>query len=42
MDRFFISFLDALVASRDATVVGTPESTFSRYIEEVLWPHYHK
>jgi hypothetical protein len=42
MDRFFISFLDALVASRGATVVGTPESTFSIYIEEVLWPQYHK
>jgi len=41
MSRFFLSFLDAVVASRGATVIGTPESTFSRYIGEVLWPQYH-
>ncbi|KIM33444.1 hypothetical protein M408DRAFT_309739 [Serendipita vermifera MAFF 305830] len=41
MERFFLPFLDALVASRSATVIGTPESTFSKYIEDVLWPRFH-
>lgn len=42
MGQFFLPFLDALVTSRGAAVVGTPESTFSRYIEDILWPQYHK
>lgn len=41
MTRFLLPFLDALVASKAASVVGTPESTFSRYVEDILWPTEH-
>lgn len=35
-------FIDAMVVSRAWRVVGTEDSTFSRYVEDVLWPTYHK
>ncbi|KAG8819145.1 hypothetical protein FRC17_010591, partial [Serendipita sp. 399] len=41
LERFLLPFVDAMVVSQAAAVVGTPESTFSRYIEEVLWPLNH-
>jgi hypothetical protein len=41
MATFLVPFIDALVAARGASFIGTPESTFSRYIEEVLWPQVH-
>ncbi|KAG8837469.1 hypothetical protein FRC18_009207 [Serendipita sp. 400] len=41
MEKFLLPFVDAMVVSRAAAVMGTPESTFSRYIEEVLWPLNH-
>ncbi|PVG04184.1 hypothetical protein CPB86DRAFT_842861 [Serendipita vermifera] len=41
MATFLAPFIDALVAARGASFIGTPESTFSRYIEEVLWPQVH-
>lgn len=41
MARFLLPFVDALVASRAASIIGTPESTFSRYIEDILWPVEH-
>jgi hypothetical protein len=34
---FLISFLDAFVAASAARVVGTPKSTYSRFVEDVLW-----
>ncbi|KAG8812743.1 hypothetical protein FRC17_001846 [Serendipita sp. 399] len=41
LERFLLPFVDAMVVSQAAAIVGTPESTFSRYIEEVLWPLNH-
>ncbi|CAG7849251.1 SubName: Full=Uncharacterized protein {ECO:0000313/EMBL:CCA67967.1} [Serendipita indica DSM 11827] len=41
MARFFLPFLDATILSRAASFVGTPESTFSKYVKEVLWPLEH-
>ena len=34
-------FLDAIIASKARVVVGTPGSTFSRFVEDVLWRAYH-
>ncbi|KAJ3568446.1 hypothetical protein NP233_g5709 [Leucocoprinus birnbaumii] len=34
-------FLDALVAAKATRVVGTKGSTFSYYIEDVLWRRFH-
>lgn len=41
MERFLLPFLDSMVAAHSAAFIGTPESTFSKYIEDVLWPRYH-
>ena len=30
-------FLDAMVVAKAARVVGTPHSTFSLYVQDVLW-----
>ncbi|KZP19681.1 hypothetical protein FIBSPDRAFT_862381, partial [Athelia psychrophila] len=35
--QFGLPFLDALVAARAWAVVGTAGSTFSRFVEDVLW-----
>ena len=36
-----VPFLDAMVVSRAARVVGTPHSTFSWYVQDVLWRVNH-
>lgn len=38
---FLPPFLDAIIASKARVVVGTPGSTFSRFVEDVLWRAYH-
>lgn len=39
--HFFLPFLDAMVVANAIFVVGTEGSTFSSYIETILWPSYH-
>ncbi|KZS90741.1 hypothetical protein SISNIDRAFT_457354 [Sistotremastrum niveocremeum HHB9708] len=41
MNHYLMGFLDAMVASLGARVVGTKNSTFSAYIQDVLWRKYH-
>jgi len=36
-----VPFLDAMVVSKAARVVGTPHSTFSWYVQDVLWRVNH-
>ena len=36
-----VPFLDAMVVARAARVVGTPHSTFSWYVQDVLWRVNH-
>jgi hypothetical protein len=36
-----VPFLDAMVVARAARVVGTPHSTFSWYVQDVLWRLNH-
>ena len=38
---FLPPFLDAIIASKARVVMGTPGSTFSRFVEDVLWRAYH-
>ncbi|KAI0088714.1 hypothetical protein BDY19DRAFT_985512 [Irpex rosettiformis] len=38
---FLLPFIDALVVARGQTVVGTEGSTYSRFVEDVLWRTYH-
>lgn len=38
---FMMPFLDAMVVSRASKVVGTPGSTFSQFVEDVLWRRYY-
>jgi hypothetical protein len=39
--EFLQPFLDAMVVSRAHAVVGTDGSTFSRFVEDVLWTRHH-
>ncbi|PSS38139.1 hypothetical protein PHLCEN_2v46 [Hermanssonia centrifuga] len=39
---FLVPLLDAMVVARGTRVVGTEGSTFSCFIEDVLWRVYHK
>jgi hypothetical protein len=41
LGSFLPPFLDAIIASKARVVVGTPGSTFSRFVEDVLWRAYH-
>lgn len=41
LKEFLIPFLDAIVASRAHEMVGTRGSTFSQFMEDVLWRRYH-
>ena len=41
MRKFLIPFLDAMVVGRSWEVVGTERSTFSRFVQDVLWRTYH-
>lgn len=38
---FLIPFLDAMIAARAWQVVGTEQSTFSAFVQDVLWRTYH-
>ena len=38
---FLPPFLDAIIASKARVVAGTPGSTFSSFMEDVLWRAYH-
>lgn len=42
MRDFAIPFLDAMVVGKAWAVVGTEGSTFSRFVEDVLWRTYHE
>ena len=39
--NMLVPFLDAMVVSRATRVVGTPHSTFSWYVQDVLWRVNH-
>lgn len=39
--RHFLPFVDALIASKAVRVAGTRGSTFSYYIEDILWRRNH-
>jgi len=39
--NMLVPFLDAMVVARAARVVGTPHSTFSWYVQDVLWKMNH-
>ena len=39
--NMLVPFLDAMVVARAARVVGTPHSTFSWYVQDVLWRLNH-
>jgi len=41
LEPFFLPFLDAMVVANAWNVVGTAGSTFSRFVEDVLWRSYH-
>ncbi|KAJ3800318.1 hypothetical protein GGU11DRAFT_414894 [Lentinula aff. detonsa] len=38
---FLIPFLDAMIVGKANRAIGTPGSTFSTYVTDVLWPKYH-
>ncbi len=38
---FILSFMDSMIAAKAWRVVGTEGSTFSRFVEDVLWTTYH-
>ncbi|KAF8638053.1 hypothetical protein AX16_010685 [Volvariella volvacea WC 439] len=39
---FYTPLIDATIAARAEAVVGTEDSTFSTFLEDVLWPRYHE
>jgi hypothetical protein len=41
LSDFLLSFVDAMVVAHASTFVGTEKSTFSRFIQDVLWRTYH-
>lgn len=41
LKHFLVPFVDAMVAANAWRTVGTESSTFSRFMEDVLWPSYH-
>jgi hypothetical protein len=38
---FLLPFLDAMIVGKAWKVVGTEGSTFSRFVQDVLWRTYH-
>jgi hypothetical protein len=38
---FLLPFVDAMVVANASAFVGTEESTFSQFIQDVLWGKYH-
>ena len=41
LKEFLLPFLDAIVAGKAYQLVGTEGSTFSQFVQDVLWRHYH-
>ena len=41
LSDFLLPFVDAMVVAHASTFVGTEQSTFSRFIQDVLWRTYH-
>ncbi|KAF9070863.1 hypothetical protein BDP27DRAFT_1323131 [Rhodocollybia butyracea] len=41
LKSFLLPFLDAMIVGKAAVAVGTPGSTFSTYVTDVLWPKYY-
>lgn len=41
MRKFLIPFLDAMVVGKAREVVGTERSTYSRFVQDVLWRTYN-
>ncbi|KAJ3772965.1 hypothetical protein FB446DRAFT_734721 [Lentinula raphanica] len=41
LKSFLIPFLDAMIVGKASHAIGTPGSTFSTYVTDVLWPKYH-
>lgn len=41
MRQFMLPFLDALVVGHAGKVVGTENSTFSHFVQDVLWRKFH-
>jgi GDP-fucose protein O-fucosyltransferase len=41
LSNFLLPFVDAMVVAHASTFVGTEKSTFSRFIQDVLWRTYH-
>jgi hypothetical protein len=41
LKQYFLPFLDAMVVGKAWAVVGTEGSTFSQFIQDVLWRTYH-
>ena len=39
--EFMLPFLDAMIAGKAYHVVGTEGSTFSHFVEDILWRQYH-
>lgn len=39
--RFVLPFLDAMIVGHASAIITTEGSTFSRYVEDVLWRVYH-
>ncbi|TFK74534.1 hypothetical protein BDN72DRAFT_759417 [Pluteus cervinus] len=38
----FLPLVDAIVAGKAVAVVGTMGSTFSAFVQDILWPSYHQ
>lgn len=41
LEQYLLPLVEALVVARASWVVGTKGSTFSKYLEQTLWPSYH-
>ncbi|PAV20576.1 hypothetical protein PNOK_0320300 [Pyrrhoderma noxium] len=41
MKNFLLPFVDAVVSGRALSVVGTEGSTFSQFVQDILWRQYH-
>ncbi|KAI9626784.1 hypothetical protein KEM48_010251 [Puccinia striiformis f. sp. tritici PST-130] len=40
LDRFLFPVLESMIVSKGSNIIGTPRSTFSSYVENVLYPAY--
>ncbi|OAV92814.1 hypothetical protein PTTG_04930 [Puccinia triticina 1-1 BBBD Race 1] len=42
LDRFLFPVLESMIVSKGSHIIGTPRSTFSSYVENVLHPAYQR